>query len=76
MKLLVIGAALAATFAAALPAAAQVVIREGGDRVVVRKHVDRGHHYGWRRHRAECRVVKVRTRHANGTVVVKTRRVC
>ena len=88
MKLFIIGAAIAATVMSALPAAAQVVIRDRGDTVVVRKHVDRGdrvvvrkqvnrgHHYGWRNHRADCRVVKVRTRLPNGNVIIKTRRTC
>jgi hypothetical protein len=46
------------------------------DNVVVREHVDKGHHYGWRHHHAECRVVRVKTRLPNGNVVVKTRRDC
>lgn len=75
MKVL-IGAVIAATVIGSLPASAQVVIRDRGDRVVVRKHVDRGHHYGWRNHHADCRVVKVRTRLPNGNVIIKTRRTC
>lgn len=71
MKLLIIGAAIAATFAV-LPASAEVVVRGPGAAVVVRD----GHHQGWRRHHAECRVVKTRTRLPNGNVIVKTRRSC
>lgn len=81
MKLLVLGAVLAATVIGALPASAEVVVRGGGDGVVVREHSDYGRHEGWRhegwrRHHAECREVRVRTRLANGTVIYKTRRSC
>lgn len=78
MKLLVIAAAAAATFFAALPASAEVVVRSPGAAVVVGgdRHYDRGYHYGWRRHHAECRVTKVRTRLPNGNVIIKTRRTC
>lgn len=83
MKLLVLGAVLAATVMGALPASAQIVIQERGDRdrVVVREHMDNGRHEGWRRegwrrHRAECREVRVRTRLPNGNVIIKTRRSC
>ena len=76
MKLLVLGAVLGAmVVGGALPASAQIVVRDR-DRVVVREHSDRGHHYGWRRHRAECKVVKVRTQLPSGRVIVKTRRTC
>lgn len=84
MKLLIIGAAIGATLIGALPAAAQVVIRERGDIVIDRdngwrgRHYGwyRGHHYGWRNHYADCRTVRVRTRLPNGDVVIRTRRVC
>jgi hypothetical protein len=46
------------------------------DRVVVREHVDHGHHYGWRHNHAECRTVRVRTHLPNGNVIVKTRHTC
>jgi hypothetical protein len=77
MKVLVIGAAIAATLAGAVPATAQVVVRERGDAVVVHRDRDhyRGHHYGWRSH-ADCRTVRVKTRTPNGDVIVRTRRTC
>lgn len=72
MKILVLGAAIAATvIGAALPASAEVVVRE---RVGV--HHDRGWHHGWRNHHADCRVVRVKTRLPNGNVIIKTRRSC
>ena len=40
------------------------------------RHYDRGHHYGWYKHRAECRTVRVRTKLPNGNVIIKTRRSC
>jgi hypothetical protein len=83
MKILVLSAAIAATVLAALPASAQVEIRERGDRdrVVVREHSDNGRHEGWRRegwrrHHADCSVVRVKTRLPNGNVIIKTRREC
>jgi hypothetical protein len=75
MRMVVLCAAVGMALASVVPASAQVVIRDRND-VVVREHVDRGHHYGWYRHHAECRVVKVRTRLPNGDVIVKTRRSC
>lgn len=79
MKLLIIGAAIGAMLLGALPASAEIVVRERGPAVVV----GGGHHYGWRarhdgwrRHRAECRVVRVKTRLPNGNVIIKTRRTC
>lgn len=81
MRLLVLGAVLAATVMGALPASAQIVIQERGDRdrVVVRH--DNGRHEGWRhrswrRDHADCRVVRVKTRLPNGNVIIKTRRSC
>lgn len=75
MKALIIGAALVATVAA-IPASAEVVVRTGGNGVVVREHVNRGHHYGWRNHRVSCRTVTVRRHRPNGSVVITKRRVC
>jgi hypothetical protein len=37
---------------------------------------DEGLHRGWYKHRAECRVVKVKTTLPNGNVIIKTRRSC
>jgi hypothetical protein len=74
MRLVVLGTALGMALMYAVPASAEVVIREREG--VVREHVDRGHHYGWYKHHAECRTVKVRTRLPNGDVIVKTRRSC
>lgn len=82
MKLLVLGAVLAATVMGALPASAQIVVQDRSDRsdrsdrVVVREHMDRGRHEGWRRSHADCRVVRVKTRLPNGNVIIKTRRSC
>lgn len=89
MKLLLIGAAIGATLLCALPAAAQVVVRTPGVGVVVGdgdgyRHRDgyrrsdgyRQRDRSWRRHRAECRTVRTRTRLPNGNVIIKTRRVC
>lgn len=84
MKLLVMSAVIAATVIGALPASAQVVVQERGERgerVVVREHSDRGRHEGWRhegwrRSHADCRVVRVKTRLPNGNVIIKTRRSC
>jgi hypothetical protein len=74
MKLLIIGAALGATLLGALPASAEVVVRENG--VVVR--TDNGYHQNNSYHRsyASCRVIKVRKHLPNGNVIIKTRRVC
>jgi hypothetical protein len=74
MKMVVLCAAVG-MLASALPVSAQVVVRDHDD-VVVRERVDRGHHYGWERHHAECRTVRVRTELPNGNVVVRTRRSC
>ena len=82
MKFIVLGTAMGALLLAALPASAEVVVRERDNGVVVRH--DRGHHYGWRNHRdyewrnhrAECQAVRVRTRLPNGDVIVKTRSSC
>jgi hypothetical protein len=74
MRMVVLCAAVG-MLASAVPVSAQVVVRDRDD-VVVREHVDRGHHYGWERHHAECRTVRVRTQLPNGNVIVKTRRTC
>ena len=76
MKLVVLGAAaLAVATLVAAPVAAQVVVKERtevGDEV---RH-DNGLHRGWYKHRAECRVVKVKTTLPSGKVIIKTRRSC
>ena len=74
MRMVVLCAAVG-ILASAVPVSAQVVVRDRDD-VVVREHVDHGHHYGWEKHHAECRTVRVRTQLPNGNVVVKTRRSC
>jgi hypothetical protein len=74
--MLIVGAAIGAMLLGALPASAEIVVRDRDDGVVVRGHVDRGYHYGWRRHHADCRFVKVRTTLPNGNVIIKTRRTC
>lgn len=75
MKLFIMSAVIGATVLGALPASAQVMMRDRDDGVVVR-HMDRDHDRDWRRHHADCRVVKVRTRLPNGEVIIKTRRTC
>ena len=75
MRMVVLAAAIGTMLVGAGSALAQVVIHDRDD-VVVRRHYDRGHHYGWYKHRAECRVVKVRTRLPNGNVIIKTQRSC
>ncbi|MGB8893701.1 MAG: hypothetical protein WA322_16965 [Pseudolabrys sp.] len=74
MKSIILGTAMGALLLGVLPASAEVVVRERDNGVVVRH--DRGHHYGWRNHRAECQTVRVRTRLPNGDVIVKTRSSC
>ena len=74
MKSIILGTAMGALLLGVLPASAEVVVRERDNGVVVRH--DRGQHYGWRNHRAECQTVRVRTRLPNGDVIVKTRSSC
>jgi uncharacterized protein YcfJ len=74
VKSIILGIAMGALLLGVLPASAEVVVRERDNGVVVRH--DRGHHYGWRNHRAECQTVRVRTRLPNGDVIVKTRSSC
>lgn len=79
MRMVVLCAAVG-MLASAVPVSAQVVVHERDNNVVIREHSDRGrhygHHYGWERHHAECRTVRVRTQLPNGNVIVKTRRSC
>lgn len=72
MKIAILGAVIAATVIGALPASAEVVIRAGGNGVGVHER----HNGDWRRHHAECRVVKTRTVTPGGRVIIKTRRSC
>ena len=80
MRLLVLSAAIAATVLGVLPASAEVVIRAGEGGVGVHERDgdrDRDRNRGeWRRHHADCREVRVRTRLDNGRVIFKTRRTC
>ena len=79
MKLLVLGAVLGAMVVGTLPASAEIVVRGGDEGMVVRSDRDRHEgrrHESWRRHQAECRVVKVRTHLPNGNVVVRSQRTC
>ena len=84
MKMLAYGLACAALLTLAVPANAQIVVRDGhrGDGVSVRiGDGDRGRHHHRHRHHArgayaDCKVIKTRTHRPNGTVVIKTRRVC
>lgn len=76
MKIVIIGAVMAATLAAAVPVSARVVVRDRDDVII------RDHEHGWNRHRgwyrdhAECRTVRVRTQLPSGKIVLKTRRSC
>lgn len=74
MKAVIMSAAIGALVLAALPASAEVVVR-GTHHGVVVKHVNNGHHYGWRNHH-HCRTVRVKTRLPNGNVIIKTRQRC
>lgn len=79
MRMVVLCAAVGAALMAAIPASAQVVVRDR-DGIVIRNrdHDSRWWHryHGWYRHHAECRTVRVRKQLPNGNVVVKTRRSC
>jgi hypothetical protein len=78
MRLLVLSAAIAATIMGALPASAEVVIRAGEGGVAVHERDgDRDRHdESWRRHRAECTVVREKITTPSGRVIVKTHRTC
>jgi hypothetical protein len=66
MKSFILAAAVGAlALSTVVPANAVVVVKERRGAVVIHK-----------RHHADCRVVKVRTRLPNGNVIVKTRRSC
>lgn len=76
MKSVVLGAAVAVTLTAIVPASAQVTVRDREDVII------RDHEHGWNRHRswyrdrAECRTMRARTHLPNGKVVIKIRRSC
>jgi hypothetical protein len=74
MRMLVLGAAIAATVLGAIPASAEVVIRAGEGGVAV--HERDGNREEWRHHRAECRTVRERVETPSGRIIVKTRRTC
>ena len=82
MKMLAYGLACAAVLTFAVPASAQIVVRDGHRDSGVSVRIGDGdrHHsrqrYQARNSHAECRVIKTRTHRPNGTVVIKTRRIC
>ncbi len=76
MKFAIMGAVLAASVIAALPASAEVVIRAGEGGVAVGTRHNDARHSNWRRHRAECRTIRTRTVTPSGRVIIKTRRTC
>lgn len=80
MKMLAYGLACAAVLTLAVPASAQIVVRDGHRDSGVSVRIgdnDRGHHrHHARGSYASCKVIKTRTHRPNGTVVIKTRRVC
>jgi hypothetical protein len=86
MKMLAYGLACAAVLTLAVPANAQIRIGDRDSGVSVRigdgdrhhsRHHSRHHHRHYVRDSyAGCRVIKTRTHRPNGTVVIKTRRVC
>ncbi len=76
MKSVVLGAAVAATLTAAVPASAKllfVIVRTSS---FVTMNTVGTRHRSWYRDRAECRTMRVRTHLPNGKVVIKTRRSC
>lgn len=73
MRFAILGAVIGAFVMGALPVKAEVIVREGGNGVVIREGV---HHPRWWHHRAECRTIKTRKHLPNGNVIIKTRRVC
>ena len=76
MKFVLLGAAVAATLAAANPVSAQAGMRDRED-VIIRDHEHgRNRHRSWYRDHAECRTVRVRTQSQSGKGAPKTRRSC
>ena len=76
MRLAILGAVIGATLLGALPASAEVVIRAGEGGVAVHERDGNRHRNDWRRHRAECRVVRERTVTRSGRVIIRTHRTC
>ena len=76
MKSVVLGAAVAVTLTAIVPASAQVTVRDREDVIISDHEHGWNRHRSWYRDRAECRTMRVRTRLPNGKVVIKIRRSC
>jgi len=77
MRLAIMGAVIGATLLGALPASAEVVIRAGQRGVAVHERGDSYRHRNdWRRHHAECRVVRERIVTRSGRVIIRTHRTC
>ena len=76
MKSVVLGAAVAVTLTAAVPASAQVAVRDREDVIILDHEHGWNRHRSWYRDRAERRTMRVRTHLPNGKVVMKTRRSC
>lgn len=77
MKSVVLGAAVAVTLTATVPASAHQVTVRDREEVIIRDH-EHGwnRHRSWYRDRAECRTMRVRTHLPNGKVVIKRKRSC
>ena len=84
MQKFVLGAVIGAALLCALPASAQVVVHEsvgvGVGVGVAQPHPYWRHHHRhrhhWRGSYASCTVQHVRTRRPDGSIVVRTRRIC
>lgn len=80
MKKLAIGIIAASAIMFAVPASAQVHVREGNNGVHVRIGHGHGWHKGWRHRgdyaRANCRVEVTRVHRPNGTTITKRERRC
>lgn len=76
MRLAILGAVIGATLLGALPASAEVVIRAGEGGVAVHERDGNRHRNDWRRHHAECRVVRERIVTRSGRVIIRTHRTC
>ncbi len=76
MRLAILGAVIGATLLGALPASAEVVIRAGQGGVAVHERDSYRHRNDWRRHHAECRVVRERIVTRSGRVIIRTHRTC